>query len=159
MPRTLSPEAVAAFLSQESDEVLFACVRIDHPDLPAPIRLVNNTEPSERADGVYTPADMKVELPDDTEDGNGGASLVCSNARREVLAQIRSLRGVPTCRIEACLASSPDRVEMGPYRFDIVGSGYDILRVNLTLGQDDAFLNQWFPYDEVTPVSHPGLPW
>ncbi|GEM_PF-689986 len=159
MPRTLSPEAVAAFLSQESEEVLFACVRIDHPDLPQPIRLVNNTEPAVRVDGIYSPADMTVELPDDTEDGSGAAALSCSNVKREVMGYIRSLRGVPTCRIEACLASSPDRVEMGPYRFDIVGSAYDVLRVHLTLGQDDAFLNQWFPYDEVTPVSHPGLPW
>src|SRR5690606_35550711 len=57
MHRNLSPEAIAAFLSQESDEVLFACVRIDHPDLPAPIRLVGNTAPAEREDGFYEPAD------------------------------------------------------------------------------------------------------
>lgn len=159
MHRNLSPEAIAAFLSQESDEVLFACVRIDHPDLPAPIRLVGNTEPAERVDGVYEPADLTVELPEDAEEGNGAAFLTCSNVKREVMRYIRELKGVPECRIEACLASSPDRVEMGPYKFDIVGSAYDRLRVHLTLGQDDTFLNQYFPWDEYTPITHPGLPW
>lgn len=159
MPRILSPDALAAFLSQESDEVVLACVRIDHPDLPAPIRIVNNIESVERTDGTYVPADITVELPDDVEEGNGGATLVCSNTNREVLAQIRTLQGKPSCRIEACLASSPNVVEMGPYEFEIVGSRYDRLRVNLTMGQDSMFLDQYFPAGEYTPISHPGLPW
>ena len=45
MPRTLSPAAAQAILARETAVVFLSSMRITHPGLPEPIRIVNNTEP------------------------------------------------------------------------------------------------------------------
>ena len=47
--------------------VFLSSLRITHPDLADPIRIVNNTEPVQRADGEYVPWSFEAPLPDDNE--------------------------------------------------------------------------------------------
>ncbi|WP_130617990.1 DUF1833 family protein [Dyella amyloliquefaciens] len=153
---TISVTALQAMLAQETAEVFLVCVTITHPDIDTQ-RLVNNTEVVSRAAGDYLPCPMNLALPDQTEDQVPEVNIVIDNVDREVLRQIRLIRGVPQVTLEVILASSPDTVEAGPFDFSLKSTNYDVLSINGTLGYDDDILNQQVPAQTYTPVNSPGL--
>lgn len=157
MPRIFSPAATASILAQSTAKVWLVACRITHPDIAA-IRIVNNSQPAERLDGTYLPWPFAAKLPDDTADANPNVRLVIDNIDRDILRTIRNLRGErPQIALEVILASSPNRVEMGPFAFAVLASDYDELQIELAMGYEEDFLNQAVPAQVYSPQNSPGL--
>lgn len=156
MPRVLSPAAAKAILARETAEVFLCLLEITHPAI-APVRIVNNTEPVTRRDGVYQPYPFEAVLPDDTDAGTTQVQLRIDNVDREVCRQLRNLSGVPKCTLRVVLADSPERDEVGPFPFAILGIDVDAMQITATIGYEEDFLNQAVPAQNYIPATSPGI--
>ena len=63
MPRTLSNTARRALYAQETGEVFLLLLVISHPSLPAPIRVVNNSEDVVSGGFTYQRFPFELALP------------------------------------------------------------------------------------------------
>lgn len=156
MPRTLSAAAASAILARETAEVFLACLTIEGPGLET-LRAVNNTEPVVRASGTFHPYPFEAAVPEDTDSANPQVQLRVDNVDRQVVRALRDYAGVPRCTLEIILASSPDHVEVGPFRFSLLSVDYDAVVISGTLGYEEDFLNQAVPAQTYTPTNSPGL--
>lgn len=154
--RQLSPTATASALAAQTPEVWLTCLTISAPGMST-IRITNNSEQVVRAVGNFQPYAFEGELPEDSEDWNGTVQLRIDNVDRTVSRQIREQAGIPTCRIEVVLASSPNTVELGPFDFSVLSAEMDETSLVLSLGYAEDFLNQAVPAQSYTPADSPGL--
>lgn len=157
MPRILSPAAAQSVLAANTSEVWVAALRITHPSME-PIRIVNDSIPMVRADGMYLPWAFEVSLPDDNQDANPNVTLTIDNVDLEIANKIRTLEGdPPKCTFEVLLVSQPDRVEVGPFDFSILDASIDMTTIEVKLGYEEDFLNQSVPAQIYSPANSPGL--
>jgi hypothetical protein len=112
MPRTLSATAVASLNAQETGEVWLVLLTISHPDLPTPIRVVNNNEDITSRGNVYQAFPFEIVLPGEDPDSPPRAAIRIDNVDRSVIALIRSISSAPSVTIEVILASQPNTVEI-----------------------------------------------
>lgn len=157
MPRTLSSTARRALFAQETGEVFLLLLTISHPSLAQPIRVVNNSEDVTSGGWVYQRFPFELALPPETEDAPPTVQLRIANADRQIVQAVRSLSGAAmTVDLSVVLASSPDTVEAGPYRFTLRDVSYNAAIVEGTLRFEDV-LNEPFPADSFTPARFPGM--
>src|SRR5690606_22467615 len=116
MPIELSPAAASAAIAQDTEEVFLACVRIYGPGLET-YRIVCNTETLVRQLGDFVPWPFEVDLPEDTPRSPGTGSLRLENVDPAITRMLRDYDDLPQVAIDFVLASSPDRVERGPFEF------------------------------------------
>ncbi|GIX17694.1 MAG: hypothetical protein KatS3mg119_1880 [Rhodothalassiaceae bacterium] len=157
MPRVLSPTAAQAILASDSEEVFVVLVTIDHPSLVQPIRIANDTEPVVRSGGTWDPYPFEAVLPEDSDAAEPQVRLRVDNIDRQVLAAIRALDGPPTVTIEVVLASQPDLVEAGPWVMSVRSVEADALALDITLGHEEALLDQAVPAQTYTPGNSAGM--
>lgn len=159
MPRTLSPAAAEAILSRETAVVFLSAMRVTHPALAEPIRIVNNTESVQRADGEYVAWSFEAPLPDDTEQAiSAHVDVTIDNVDRRVSRIVRSLTGErPQVAIEVFTADQPDVVERGPFEFSVLNVDTDVMTLRLSLGHEEDILNQGVPAQSTSPTNSPGM--
>ena len=156
MPRELSPAAAASALAAQTAEVWVTCLTISGTGLST-IRICNDSVPLGRTAGTFHPYAFEAELPEDTEDWNGTVPVRIDNVDREVSRKVRAYAGLPNCRLEVVLASSPNTVEMGPFDFSILTADTDETALVLSLGYADGFLDQAVLAQNYTPSNSAGL--
>lgn len=154
MPRTLTPTQARAILAQDTAEVFLPCLKIEAGDT---FRIVNNTEPITRADGVYQPYPFEPQFPDDDDESGGNVSIRIDNIDREVSRLISTYQGIPKATLSMVTASEPDSVVLGPCDFSILGADVDQLAVTLGMGHEEDFLNQRVPAQTYNPSNSQGL--
>lgn len=155
--REVSPTALQAMLAQETAEVFVPCLTIDHPDLPAPLRLAYNSEPLMRAAGEYRPYGFRINLPRQTEDETPALEVQVDNTDLEVNDAIRQLSGQPKVVFEVVLASSPDTVEAGPFEMSLQQATANAQTITGTLGYELDIFAQQVPGQQYVPTNSPGL--
>lgn len=157
MPYVLSPTATKSMLARETEEVWLACLTFTHPEIED-IKITNNNETILRVVGEYRPWPFEATLPDDTDEPNQNVAISIENIDREISRTIRRIQGErPKVRIEVVLASSPDTVERGPFDFSVLSAEGDVMTINLSVGQEEDFLNQGFPGQSYNPSNSQGL--
>jgi len=156
LSRNVSAVAQQAVFAQETGEVFLILLEILHADLPAPIRVVNNSVSIVSGGDTYLPFPFEIDLPSDTDDVITTARLTISNVDRQIVSAVRSITTSPIATITIVLASSPDTVEVGPYEFTLSDVTYDADKVTGTLTFDDA-LDLRIPADRFRPSLFPGL--
>lgn len=156
MTRLVSPAALQAMLSRETDEVFLVTMRISHSSFPT-IRIVNNTQSITKSDGIYQPFPFSIVLPNDTEEQVPQMQVQFDNIDEMITDAVRTVSGRPNCSFEVVLASSPNTVEAGPYNFTIMSAQYDAKTVSCTLGFEEDILNQAVPKGVYNPSNSPGL--
>jgi len=149
---TVSATFKAAAYAQQTNEVVLVILEIDHDDLAAPIRVVNNTENITSGGDEYLAAGFDIKLPDD----DGKTTISVCNVDRIMVQAIRSISSRPTVTISVILASDPDTIEVGPYIMELSEVSYDAFTVTGTLTFDN-FLDEPFPGDKFNPGIFPGL--
>lgn len=155
--RTVTLPALQAMMAQVTSEVMLAFLKIEHADLPEPLRLVLNAEPITRADGVYVPWHFDAPFPDEAENEIPRTVVTVDNTDLEINDAIRSLAGTPKVTLFAALASSPDDIEVGPWVFDLKNVQADMQTIQGELGMEDDIFGQQFPGQNYTPANSPGL--
>lgn len=158
MSKRLSNAARAAAFAQQTGEVFLTLVEIEHDDLGAPIRLVDNTENVTSNGNVYTACGFSVPMADDSADSLARTRMTIDNVDQALTVAIRSVRRTPkpTVTLSVVLASSPDVIEFGPFTYFVNSIAYDARSVTLDLSYED-ILNERFHRVFMTPVGFPGL--
>ena len=156
MPRQVSLAAMQASLATETSKVFLVLLELSHPDLGAPVRLVNNTEDITSNGQVYTAFPFYARMPDDRDDREPVAELVVANATRELIDTVRTLQQALQARLSVILADTPSVIEWGPIDMEVKTVSYDANAVTFTLGMQ-AFAEEPFPYPAFTPPKFPGM--
>ncbi|MGB1560811.1 MAG: DUF1833 family protein [Sinimarinibacterium flocculans] len=155
MARTLSANAIAAVLAQQTDQVFLELLTISGPGFDT-FRVANNTENVISNGETYLGFPFELRLPEDIDQRAPQAQLRISNVGRELIAAVRGLAGGATASLRVVLAASPDTLELGPFDFDLLLSQYDAQWITFTLGFEPV-LPSAFPAGSFTPDLFPGL--
>lgn len=170
---TLSPAAIKAMFSSETDEQLITLLTIDDPTSQTneklrladgfTQRLTGLTTDDEVIYGVvsggnnYIFLPLEISLPSEDESGVGKCSIVMNYVTTEAIILIREKLTAPTnVTISLVLASSPNTVEATFPGFQIIGATYSAQQISLELDMID-FSKEPFPCYNFTPNYFPGL--
>lgn len=172
--RRLSLNARLAQEAEDSTELQVVLFRIDHPDLPAPIRLsTDNTERlASEPDVIYgtrsgwAGADPVSEpylwviasalVPSDLEDTPAAGQIVLEALDREMVRLVRSFTSRATIAMAVVLAASPDLVEAEFTDMQILSADIDAGEIKLSFSRDE-IENEPFPAGRMSRGRFPGL--
>lgn len=130
---------------------------IDHTDLSSPIRLVYNTTSITSRGETYQAYNFKLDLQDEQDDGKiSEAKLTIEAIDQTIIQAIREIVDPPSVVFELVLASDPDTVEIGPFRYDVKHVSYNVQYLTITLEFQDV-MDDEFPALSFTPEYTPGL--
>lgn len=166
----MSPEALKAVFSPETDEDLITLLTISNFDNSNTIiriadgytqRLVESDEEvvygvrSRSNDYIFLP--VTITLPSEEESGVPRCSLSITDVTRYLIPIIRStILRPPSLKLELVLASSPDDVEISFSQFYINSITYNADSVQCDISMI-SYQNEPFPCFSFTPNYFPGL--
>jgi hypothetical protein len=164
--RTLSLTLREAMFSQETGEVPVFLLTITHPDLDDPILVSSDptarlsTDPlvygtTSRGDD-YLFVGMRVQMPDERDQGAPQARLVISNVDRGIMPLVRSVDSPASAKIEIVLASDPDTVEATVPALDMSAAEWNAEEITFDLTMD-AQVTEPYPAGSFDPASFPAL--
>ncbi len=156
MSRALTPIAIQAINSQETDEIFLFILEFDEASLPSPIRIVNNTENITSNGDLYVAYPFEIELPTERGESIDTVKVTISNVDQQLVSAIRLALGRPTVALNVILASDPDTVEAGPFDFELESADYNVLTITGNLAFDDVGSLR-SPAHTVTPWHYPDL--
>lgn len=156
MSRSVSSTFRAAAFAQETDQIYLLLLTIDHADLAAPIRVVNNYADVVSSGDTYTGMPFEITLPPDNDESLSSAQLSIQNVDRQIVQAVRDIDSAPTVTLSVVLAASPNTIEAGPYEMTLRDVSYDALVVTGSLSVED-MMNEPYPGDFFTPGEFPGL--
>lgn len=141
---TLSQAALQSALAQSTAENWLECLTFDHPDLPAPIRLVNDNVDLIRAAGTFLRFPFSVSGATQNEEAPATASITLDAVDQRIVkivieaALVSSRNGPVTVTIEVVLKSDPDTVIEGPLVTELLSAngGGATLTLNLSAMPD-----------------------
>lgn len=153
----LSTAARKKVNSTVASELPLQLLEIDHPDLLAPARIVNDTQDITHNGNVFTALGFKLTLPDDLSQGTPRANLTVDNVGRELTDFIESSAGGKdaTVRIILVLRSDPNTIEW-EITMSLDNVSLSMTAVSGQLGFDD-MLNRPASTVTYTPVVAPGI--
>lgn len=169
---TLSPQAIKAMFSTETDEQLITLLTIQNPANPnTPVRLAdsytgrlaNLTTDEEVVYGVtsrgndYLFLPLEISLPSEEDAGVGRCNITLNYVTKEAIQLVRTQLTNPTqVTIELILASAPNAVEASFPGFYITAATYNAQSISLQLDMID-YSREPFPCYNFTPNYFPGL--
>jgi hypothetical protein len=155
MSRSLSSTFLAAVFAQQTDEVFHTLITISGTGITTK-RYVNNYEDVTSGGNTYTASAFNTHWPHDLKDQIPDVALSIDNVDRAIIADIRSVAGVPQADMRMVLQSDPNTVEIGPLEFKIRRADYSTFQIQGTLQFED-ILNETFPSESYTTLTFPGL--
>jgi hypothetical protein len=150
-----SAPAIAAANLETTDEVWLALIKIEHPAIAQPIRVVNNTQEITSNGELYLAGAFIISPPDDSA-GVPSCSIEIDNVDRAIVDAARAINTPATVTLSIILASSPNVIEGGPWSMSLIEVSYDPKKVTGTLAYED-FLNEQYPSRTFNPARYPGL--
>lgn len=153
---TVSATLVAAAFAQDTGEAVLELLTIEHADLAAAIRVVNNTESVTSNGNTFTPYPFRVTLPDDKGDSAPRGRIEIDNVSREIAQAIRNISSAPDITISLILASDPDTIERSFTSFKMRNVKWDTSKVSGDLTIED-FTSEPYPAGEFVPSKWPGI--
>lgn len=171
--RRLSLNARLVQDDQASAEVYVILLQIEHPALPAPIRLsTDNTERLSDDPPVYGTrsrwrgADPATEpflwtvasalVPSDLEDAPAAATIILENVGSEAVQLLRSFTDLATVHMAVVLASSPDLIEAEWADLRLMSHEISAGEISLQISREEIELEP-FPAGRMTRDRFPGL--
>jgi len=157
----LSPEALKALFSSDSDDTLLILLTLSGSNIVTPIRISDGYTQrlSETDDEIvygvvsagleYAFLPFELILPTE-EDASLNCSIVIHDVTRRLLPEIRKLTTAPTCSIDLVLQSEPDIVEisLGDFLLGNITYSDTTISANLTV---QSYENEPFPSGTFTP--------
>jgi hypothetical protein len=165
----MSPEALRALFSPESDDTLITLVTIYDPvDSSIVARIADNFTqrvsetdeevfygvPSNGNNYLFIP--MGITLPNEEESTAPRASLVFQDVTRYLIPVIRQLTAPPKVKLEMVLSSNPNNIEVSFDSLYISNITYNADTVTCELSMIDYSVEP-FPCYTFTPAFFPGL--
>lgn len=167
---TMSPEAIKAVFSPESDADLILLLTIYDPDSPTTVvaRLADGFTKriSETADEViygvtsrgndFVFLPMEISLPTEEEAQAPRCSVTMHDVTRYIVPIIRSINGPPKVKLEIVLSKTPDTVEASFAGFYFSNFTYNVDQITGSLSMID-YEREPFPMHSFSPVYFPGI--
>lgn len=147
---------VEASIADATGEVYLVLLTIEHADLAAPFRLVNNTVAIRSNGQDYEPFPFAFLPPEESEDGVPRATLEIDNVDQRIAAALRKLTSAPTATAQVILASDPDTIERDFPAFRVSSASWDVATVQGTLSARDDSGEPACAW-RYTPAQAPGL--
>lgn len=154
--RTLSSAAQGAVFAAQTGQAFILYIKIDHADLPAPIRVNSDAVVYVRDGENWHPFPFAVAMPPERDDRLAGVQLIIDNIDRSIVNAVRSVSSAPTITLEVAMGSSPETLEAGPFVYTLKNAKWDAHTVEGDLAFED-ILNEAFPGGSFTPQTHQGL--
>lgn len=163
---SLSPAALRAMFSQESDDTLITLVTITSG--ATTIRLADNYTGrlSETADDIvygvtsrgnqYIFLPLRISLPTEDQSSAPRVSITINDVTRYLTPIIRGIVGAPSVTLELVLASTPDTVEATFPGFLMSSITYNQDSVSAELSVE-SLTAEPFPAHTITPSYFPGI--
>lgn len=156
MARNLSATALESILAQHTDEEWVILLTLDHPDMAdGPIRVARRREVLISRGHEFVAFPFDVHLPGQSDEQLPTVQLQIDNVDRRIVQAVREIRTAPTVLLEVVIASQPDIVEFTSDQFTLANVSYNAQVVSGTLSYE-AFLDEPFPGDLITPDAFPG---
>lgn len=155
MANSLTLELLAQMFGQVSDDPFLMFVTISHPEFST-IYLVNNTVDQTSRGQEYTAFPMQITLPNDDGETTREVRIEFDNVSLELVDELRSVTDPMDVKVEMCLASDPDTVQLSLEELKMRSVRYDKQRVSARLYMD-SFLNVELTSEKYNPTSYPGL--
>lgn len=156
MARRISIAMMRAINSPRTGEVIATLLRIYHNSLTDPIRVTNDNQQIVSRGQTYLAFPFMLAVGSDNDESPPRPTLRISNVDRQIVQALRRATQNIEIEVELVLASQPDVVEDGPYRFILRDASYDAMFVEGTLVLDD-LMNEGFPGDQIGPALFPGV--
>lgn len=171
---SMSPAAIKAVFSPDSDQDLIVLLTIYNPDSENPDevaarlsdgytqRIQSLTTDQEVVYGVrsrnndYVFLPMEINLPSEQEAQAPRSSIVLRDVTRYATPLIRSIKGPPKILMELVLSSTPDIVEASFSGFYINSFTYNAESVSAELSMIN-YDREPFPQHSFSPIYFPGL--
>ena len=131
-------------------------VVLEHADLAAPIRVVNNKTDIISGGETYTAFPVDIVLPSALEDSPPRAQLRISNVSREIGQAIRSISTPPTVTLSVIRQDAPDVVEITFVGMRLANAKWDALAVTGDL-EFENLVREPYPAHSFSPAEYPGL--
>lgn len=126
-----------AYYAPQTDEVELTIVKITHPSLSEPVRVVADYQALTHLGEVYEPAGFSVQKPEEGDGLSALAQIGIENVSRGLVAALRAGEGAPLVTIKTVLASAPDVIEEEWPAFDLVQASYDAAQITGALSLPD----------------------
>jgi len=132
-------------------------LQIDHPDLAAPIRVVQDSQNITSNGNLYVKMPFDVTPPDDLTQGSPKATLKMDNVGRELMQWLEISNGGAgaTATLSRVFVSNPDIVEW-QVTMDMTNLVANTTTVSARLGYED-LLNRAAVPIRYTPETAPGI--
>lgn len=169
---SMSPAAIRAVFSPDSDADLILLLTVYNPDNPAQVvmRLADGytgrLSSLETADDVvygvhsrdqdFIFLPMEISLPSEEEAQAPKCSLVLNDVSRYAIPIVRTVTGPPKILMELVLSSSPNTVEASFAGFYINSFTYNAESVTAELAMID-YEREPFPQHSFSPAYFPGM--
>ena len=152
----LSSTGKAAVNAPETAVAFLTLLEIDHAELAAPIRVVNNQTDVTSGGHVFSACAFQGPFPDDSAEKPPQVTLTICNVDRTITIALAEIASPPTVRLWLVTSTAPDTIEVGPLEFTLLSVDYDVLTIRAMLGYEP-ILNEPFPKGSFTPHLFPGL--
>ena len=156
MPRSVTLPALQAMLAQQTSAVFLELLTVDHADLAAPLRMVNNRVDIVSNSETYVATAFTASLPSDTEKRVPSVRITVSNVDQRIIRALRSVSSPPSFTLGVVNAATPDTFEYGP--IDLLLRDYQVNAQNITMTVAlEDFTQEGWPNLRFDPVNFPGL--
>lgn len=138
MARTYSAQYRSTLAKVSMEEAPLILLEIDHPELPEPVRIVNDTVDITSNGNLYIAFPFNCSLPDDFENQLPRARLSISNIGRDLMVWLETTDGGAgaTARFQQVMRSRPNQIE-----FEITMSLFNLAATNLEVSAELGFDN------------------
>jgi hypothetical protein len=111
--RNFSANYREAVNSTSADELPVLLLEITHPDLPTPVRVVNDAQDLVSNGNTFTAVPFRAKFPEEPESGLPRAELAIDNIGKELVQWIDASGGGQnaSCRMMQVLRSDPNTLE------------------------------------------------
>lgn len=156
MTRALSSKALASMMAEQTDAVWLILLTIDHDDLDAPIRVVNNSEDIVSNAETFIAFPFALTLPEDAADRLPQVKLTIDVVDQRIIEAVRTLTSPPEVTVQVVLAEQPDVIELEIADLTLRDVDYDDATLTGTLMWED-ILSQSYPAPQYLPGTAAGL--
>jgi hypothetical protein len=154
--RTLTANAVVSLNALETDNAFWILVTVDHPELGAPYRYVNNTQNVTSNGNEFVGYPFEITLAVDDGETLPSVEVKFDNVDRELMEVIRGLTSAPRITLQLVLSNAPDVVELSLEDLELMDINYDLQSISGRLVSSD-LLNAPYPCDAYDPAQFAGL--
>ena len=152
----ISPELLAQFYAQDSEDPFLALITLNHSTLVTPLRFVNNSESIVSRLNTYIAFPFQITMPPDDGETLREVAIVFDNVSREIIDELRSITTPMDVKVEMVLASNRDYVQLTLDELKSKSITYNKQVVSMKLFLD-TFLNISMTSEKYSPTSYPGL--